>query len=443
MVRMRVGVYGAGYVGIVAAAAFASDRCNVVLTDISKKKIQTLKGGRIPFHEPGLLQLVQDAVRAGNLDFTDSPEYVAATCSIHILTVGTPAQSNGASDESQLISAAQTIGRNVTGDSVIVIKSTAPIGAHRRVLTECQNALHLRGVSHKVAVTVSPEFLRAGSAVTDFLNPDRVVIGGSDRASVEVVQSLYEPFTPVDKFIITDQDTATLIKYAANAMLATRISFMNELAHLAEKIGSNIDDVRRGIGSDPRIGPHYLSAGAGYGGSCLPKDISALLAAAESFSVPLRVIRATAEANDAQLHRVDEKLIHHLGDLTDKVIGIWGLAFKEGTDDTREAPSLSVIDNLLRYPVNIQVYDVKVRTNDVQQLDIEGRIRHCRSTIEAATGVDALLVMNGDQEYLNVALADIASVMRGDLLLDGRNCINPRSVRSAGLTYCGFGRGLC
>jgi len=438
---MRITVYGAGYVGLVAAACFAKSGNQVLAVDPDPDRLASLSRGRVPFLEAGLDELVASGIHAGTLKFSGDPEDAAAHADIHFLAVGTPSAPDGSTDESQLHAAAHAIGRGAVTDVIVVVKSTAPVGAAERVADVVRGEFKSRNVSHTVDIVVNPEFLRAGSAVEDFLHPDRVVIGGDNPAALDRIAQLYTPFTKPDQILTMDAASASLVKYAANAMLATRISFMNELANLSEALGADIDGVRRGLGADPRIGSQYLSPGMGYGGSCLPKDVSSLISAGEASGVTMGVARAVAEANSLQPHRLAEKLERHLGDLSGKTIAVWGIAFKGGTDDLRDAPSKILIDDLLVAGARVRAFDPGA-TNVARTLYKQSpAVEILEGAIDALRGADALAIAADWPEFRNFKPIDIFTSLKTPLVVDGRNLFEPAAMREVGLTYCGVGRG--
>ena len=438
---MKITVYGAGYVGLVAAACFAEAGHDVLTVDPNPDRLQALQEGRVPFVEAGLDALVAKGVTSGRLTFSGDPELAASHGTIHVLAVGTPSSADGSTDESQLIAAAHAIGRGAVGDVVVVVKSTAPVGAAERVVDEVRHEFSQRSVGFQAEVVVNPEFLRAGSAVKDFLEPDRVVVGGDSADAVATVASLYSSFVTPEKIFRMDTASASLVKYAANAMLATRISFMNELANLAEAVGADISEVQRGIGADPRIGDKYLQPGMGYGGSCLPKDVASLIAVGEVAGVTMGVARATAEANTLQVHRLTEKLEHHLGDLAGRSIAVWGLAFKSGTDDMREAPSHTLIEDLLDAGATVRAYDPAAESAARKHYANESDVTILSSAADAIQGADALAIAADWPEFRVVPLAELAAALSERVVVDGRNLIDPKAAAAAGLTYAGIGRG--
>lgn len=435
-------VYGAGYVGLVAAACLAEIGHSVTAVDADATRIDALQKGNVPFHEPGLQEAVRRGVAAGRLRFTTDGTSAAAGAEVAFLAVGTPPAANGATDESQLLAAAAAAGAGATRDLTLVIKSTAPIGAAERALEAARAASKKAGRTCEFSVVVNPEFLRAGHAVHDFMHPDRIVIGGDDEAAVARVAALYEPRFGSEAIITTSLRSAAMIKYAANAMLATRVSFMNELANLAEQVGADIEEVRRGLGSDPRIGSAYLDAGMGFGGSCLPKDAASLLAVARESGVELGVLRATLAANEAQAHRLREKLIRLGGALDGRTIAVWGLAFKEGTDDLRDAPSSILIHDLIAAGARVRAFDPKAGDGARRIYQGSEFVTICESADEALAGAYALAITAGWPEFREVSPAQISAALSGALVVDGRNIFDPMEMAAAGLRYSGIGRGL-
>jgi UDPglucose 6-dehydrogenase len=438
---MKITVYGAGYVGLVAAACFAESGNEVLAVDPDPKRLASLQAGRVPFLEAGLDELVAKGISTKRLTFSGDPEAAAGFSGMHFLAVGTPSSSDGSTDESQLIAAAHAIGRGATGDVVVVVKSTAPVGAAERIIDEVRHEFAQRSVTYSAEVVVNPEFLRAGSAVKDFFEPDRVVVGGESSSAVAAVASLYTPFVTTEKILIMDAASASLVKYAANAMLATRVSFMNELANLAEALGADIEGVRRGLGGDPRIGSQYLNPGMGYGGSCLPKDVASLIAVGEVAGVTMGVARAAAEANDVQPHRMTDKLERHLGDLAGRTIAVWGIAFKAGTDDMRDAPSRILISDLLTAGATIRAFDPAAGEGAAALYAKEPGVQIVASAEEALKGSDALAIAADWPEFRAISPETIVAALHEPLVVDGRNIFNPAVMRTAGVTYCGVGRG--
>jgi len=439
---MKISVIGTGYVGLVTGACLADVGNDVVCVDIDERKVATLRSGGIPIHEPGLEGLVRANVEAGRLRFTSDVQDSVRHGQVQFIAVGTPAGEDGSADLQHVLAAAGDIARFMSADKVVINKSTVPVGTGRRVSQVIRDELDKRGAPHRFAVVSNPEFLKEGAAIGDFMRPDRIVIGAEDERAIRVMRQLYAPFERNRaKLMVMDIESAELTKYAANAMLATRISFMNELALLAERVGANIDDVRLGIGSDPRIGSHFLYAGCGYGGSCFPKDVKALLRTAVDAGSPLRVVAAVEEANAAQKRVLVDKIVARFGPtLSGLSFGIWGLAFKPDTDDMREAPSLVVIDELLQRGATIRAYD-PVASLEAQRL-LNGRpgITFAGRAMEAAEGADAAIIVTEWKEFRSPDLQRLKEVLKQPVVLDGRNILDPTQVREAGLEYLGVGR---
>jgi UDPglucose 6-dehydrogenase len=439
---MKISVIGTGYVGLVTGACLADVGNDVVCVDIDERKVATLRSGGIPIHEPGLEGLVRANVEAGRLRFTSDVQDSVRHGQVQFIAVGTPAGEDGSADLQHVLAAAGDIARFMSADKVVINKSTVPVGTGRRVSQVIRDELDKRGAPHSFAVVSNPEFLKEGAAIGDFMRPDRIVIGAEDERAIRVMRQLYAPFERNRaKLMVMDIESAELTKYAANAMLATRISFMNELALLAERVGANIDDVRLGIGSDPRIGSHFLYAGCGYGGSCFPKDVKALLRTAVDAGSPLRVVAAVEEANAAQKRVLVDKIVARFGPtLSGLSFGIWGLAFKPDTDDMREAPSLVVIEELLQRGATIRAYD-PVASLEAQRL-LKGRpgITFAGRAMEAAEGADAAIIVTEWKEFRSPDLQRLKEVLKQPVVLDGRNILDPTQVREAGLEYLGVGR---
>lgn len=435
-------VYGAGYVGLVAAACLAEAGHSVTAVDVNPLRVAALGRGELPFHEPGLSELLARGIATGKLRFTSDGVAAAAGAEAIFLAVGTPAAPSGATDETQLIAAAAAAGAGATQDATLVIKSTAPIGAAERALEAAQHAATEHGSSCTFSVVVNPEFLRAGHAVHDFQQPDRVVIGGDEAVAVERIAALYGSFVADEKIVRTGLRSAAMIKYAANAMLATRVSFMNELANLAERVDADIEEIRRGIGGDPRIGAAYLEAGMGFGGSCLPKDAASLISVAEGLGVELGVIRATISANELQPHRLLEKLVRLGGPLQGRQISVWGLAFKDGTDDLRDAPSSVLIHDLLASGARISAYDPQAGESAQQLYQGEAAVTIYATAAEALNGAHALVITAGWPEFRSADLTKMAKELSSKIVVDGRNLFDPHAMAAAGLKYSGIGRGL-
>ena len=442
---MKLTVIGSGYVGLVTGACLADVGNHVLCIDIDKLKVARLNAGEVPIHEPGLDEVVARNRQAGRLEFTSDYDRAVAYCDIFFIAVGTPTEEDGSADVRHVESAARELGQRLKRKALVVVKSTVPVGTHALVANALREELAVRKQVIDFAVASNPEFLKEGAAVADFMYPDRIVIGTDDAAAIATLTELYAPFNRNrDRLIVLDSRSSELAKYAANAMLATRISFMNEMARLAEKLGADIERVRHAIGADPRIGPSFLYAGAGYGGSCFPKDVRALLAMARENVLPARVLSAVHEVNEEQKHVLTAKLRDALGgDLRERVIAVWGLAFKPNTDDVREAPALVLIRDAVAAGATVRAYDPQAReTAQAALADERRRITFCDSAEAACSGADALVVVTEWLEFRSPDFAALAMQLRARVLIDGRNLYDPRTVRAAGLHYEGIGRGL-
>jgi UDPglucose 6-dehydrogenase len=440
---MKVTVVGTGYVGLVSGACLAEVGNDVLCMDVNPEKIRILEAGDIPIFEPGLLEMVRRNVAAGRLRFTTDVSRAVHHGTIQFIAVGTPPDEDGSADMQYVLAAARSIGRLMTDYKVVVDKSTVPVGTADKVRAAIADELQQRGVNTPYAVVSNPEFLKEGAAVEDFMRPDRIVVGASDEQAILLMRALYAPFQRNhERLIVTDVRSAELTKYAANAMLATRISFMNELANLAEKLGADIEMVRQGIGSDPRIGYHFLYPGCGYGGSCFPKDVKALIKTASSDGdLDLRVLTAVEEANDAQKHVLSRKVKQRLGeDLTGRHFAIWGLAFKPNTDDMREAPSLTLIADLLAAGATITAYDPVAMHEAQRVLGENDRITYATNPNDALTNADALVIVTEWKEFRSPDFELIKQRLKQPLIVDGRNLYDPALVRAMGLDYLAIGR---
>ncbi|MFC1543924.1 UDP-glucose dehydrogenase family protein [Gemmatimonadota bacterium] len=432
---MRVGVIGTGYVGLVVGACLAETGNHVVCADIDETKIEILRKGKSPIYEPGLEPLLQHNRSEGRLEFTTDVGDCVERSEVIFIAVGTPMGANGNPDLSFVLSAAETIGRHLNDEKVIVTKSTVPVGTTERVRAEI--ARHTTAPFH---VCSNPEFLKEGASVEDFMRPDRIIVGVDSDKARAAMEDLYAPFVRGgNPIIVMDIPSAEMTKYAANAMLATRISFMNQIAALCEVTGADINQVRRGIGSDPRIGPDFLYAGAGYGGSCFPKDMRALVHTGESFGLDLSVPRAAEAWNQTQKEVVFRKVTAELGnDLSGKRIAVWGLAFKAGTDDVRDAVSLTVIPLLLDAGAEVAAHDPRAAEAAGGVLPKETVF--ARDEYEACENADALLVLTEWLQYRRPDLARIKTLMRHPLIVDGRNLFELEKMAALGFTYLSIGR---
>ncbi len=432
---MKIAVIGTGYVGLVAGACFADTGNDVYCVDIDPQKIDALKRGEIPIYEPGLDTLVKRGLAEKRLHFTTSTPEAVQHSEIIFMAVGTPPLPNGDPDLRYLQTAAEEVGRAMNGSKVVVNKSTVPIGSHETVASWIQ--AHSQ---YPVDVVSNPEFLKEGTAVDDFLNPDRVVIGTFRQETYEKMAELYAPFVRQGNPVLwMDPVSAEITKYACNAFLATRISFMNEMARLCEKVGGDVEEVRRGMSSDVRIGKHFLYAGVGYGGSCFPKDVQALLATGRRQGVELGVVAAAEEANAFQKKHLATRVLEQFGpNLSGRTFGVWGLAFKPDTDDMREAPSLTIISDLLAAGARIRAFDPVAMPNARRVL--ENRVEFCQGAFQAAEGCDALILVTEWNEFRHVDLDRLKATLKAPVVFDGRNLWNPDSLRAKGFTYTGIGR---
>lgn len=439
---MKITVVGTGYVGLVSGACLAEMGNDVLCLDLDPEKIRILKEGGIPIHEPGLDRVVTRNVSAGRLHFTTDVQEAVQFGTIQFIAVGTPPDEDGSADLQYVLAAARAIGRHMTDYKVIVDKSTVPVGTADKVKAAVQAELDARGEVIPYSIVSNPEFLKEGAAVDDFMRPDRIVVGAEDERAIFLMKALYAPFQRNhEKILIMDLRSAELTKYAANAMLATRISFMNELALLAETLGADIELVRQGIGSDPRIGYHFLYAGCGYGGSCFPKDVKALIKTGTDAGHALRVLNAVEDANDAQKLVLVDKIVAQFGeDLSGRRFALWGLAFKPNTDDMREAPSRVIIAELFKRGATVTAYD-PVAMNEARRIfGDEPRLRYAERPMQALEDADALVIVTEWKEFRSPDFDAIKARLKSALVFDGRNLFDPVMPRKAGLTYFSIGR---
>ena len=439
---MKITVVGAGYVGLVTGACMAEMGSHVMCLDVDAGKIERLQRGEIPIHEPGLEALVQRNAAAGRLQFTTDVALAVGHGTLQFIGVGTPPDEDGSADLKYVLAAAENIGRHMTDYKVIVDKSTVPVGTADQVRATVARVLAERGVQLDFAVVSNPEFLKEGAAVEDFMRPDRIVVGSDDDRATHLMHAVYAPFMRNhDKLVVMDVRSAEFTKYAANAMLATRISFMNELALLADRVGADIEWVRRGIGSDRRIGSHFLYPGTGYGGSCFPKDVKALIRTAGQNGLELDVLGAVERANERQKRVLVDRVVQRFGeDLTGRTFALWGLAFKPETDDMREAPSRVIVHELARRGAAVQAYD-PVATAEARRVlgDVPG-LRFTNHQTEALEGADALLIVTEWKEFRNPDLETVRAKLKQPVVFDGRNLWDPAYVRGHGFEYQGIGR---
>jgi len=441
---MKISVIGTGYVGLVTGACLADVGNDVLCVDVNPRKVEQLRRGDVPIHEPGLEPVVERSMRAGRLHFTTSYDEAVAHADAIFIAVGTPSGEDGSADLSHVVNCAQELGRRLQRDSLVIVKSTVPVGTNDIVRDAIERELKQRGVAFGVRTASNPEFLKEGFAVADFMKPDRIIVGvhDQDHRSIETLREMYAPFNRNrDRLVVMAVRSAEFTKYAANCMLAVRISFMNELANLAEKLGVDIEHVRQGIGSDPRIGPQFLYAGAGFGGSCFPKDLRALIHTADGQGQACDILRAAVEVNARQRRVLAEKVGRHFGgDLKGRTIALWGLAFKANTDDMREASSLAVIEELTRAGARVVAYDPVAMPNACVQIGDNKKVTMAGSAREAVEGADALVVLTEWLEFRSPDFAWLAKTLGSKSLFDGRNLYDPATVRAAGLTYYGIGR---
>ncbi len=439
---MKVTVVGTGYVGLVSGACLAEMGNHVVGLDVDAAKIALLEAGGMPIHEPGLDRVVARNVAAGRLSFTTDVAAAVAHGTLQFIAVGTPPDEDGSADLQYVLAAARNIGRHMNDYKVIVDKSTVPVGTADKVRAAVAEVLAERGAATGFAVVSNPEFLKEGAAVDDFMRPDRIIVGADDEGAIRLMRELYAPFQRNhDKLVVMDLRSAELTKYAANAMLATRISFMNEMALLAERVGADIEQVRLGIGSDPRIGFDFLYAGCGYGGSCFPKDVKALIHTADASGRALQVLRAVESANDAQKRVLVEKITRRFGDdLAGRRFALWGLAFKPNTDDMREAPSRVLIDELLARGAVVQAYDPVAMDEARRVLPVSPSLGFAASAMDTLQDADALVIVTEWKEFRSPDFARIRRALRQPLIFDGRNMFVPAVVEAAGIEYHPIGR---
>jgi UDPglucose 6-dehydrogenase len=440
---MKITVIGTGYVGLVGAACLAEVGNHVLGLDVNPEKIRILKEGGIPIHEPGLLEIVRRNVENGRLSFTTNIEEAVHFGEVQFIAVGTPPDEDGSADLQYVTEAARNIGRFMTSEKVIVDKSTVPIGTGDKVKAAVAEELKKRNVDIHYSVVSNPEFLKEGAAVEDFMRPDRIVIGTEDSKAIEVMKQVYAPFQRNhERLVVTNLRSAELIKYAANSMLATRISFMNELANLAEIVGADIEMVRQGIGSDPRIGYHFLYPGCGYGGSCFPKDVKALIKTAKDVAgFDLKLLKAVEEVNDLQKYVLPKKIKKQFGDnLKGKHFALWGLAFKPNTDDMREASSRVLIGELIKAGATITAYDPVAMDEARRIFKDEKHLSFVDTQDDALKNADALIIVTEWTEFRSPDFALIKSSLKSPFIFDGRNLYDPKAVRALGFEYFPIGR---
>jgi UDPglucose 6-dehydrogenase len=441
---MNVTIFGTGYVGLVTGTCFAETGNHVVCMDVDADKIDRLRRGEVPIYEPGLGEMLERNVAAGRLEFTTDVAEAVAHGLFQVIAVGTPQDEDGSADLQYVLAVASSIGRHMDEYRVIIDKSTVPVGTADRVRETIAAELAAREAAVEFDVVSNPEFLKEGAAVSDFMKPDRIIVGTDNPRTAELLRALYDPFTRNrDRLLMMDIRSAELTKYAANAMLATKISFMNELANIAERCGADIEQVRKGIGSDPRIGYHFIYPGVGYGGSCFPKDVAALVRSANDMDYPPRLLEAVDEVNDRQKLRLFEKIHRHFeGDLAGRTVAVWGLAFKPNTDDMREAPSRTLMEALWAAGARVRAYD-PVASREAARLypDRADRFDLCSSAMEALEGADAVAIVTEWNEFRSPDFERIRETLASPAIFDGRNLYDPVLLTRLGFHYYAIGRG--
>jgi UDPglucose 6-dehydrogenase len=439
---MKLAVVGSGYVGLVTGACFAEMGNEVICVDNNEVKIKLLKDGIIPIYEPGLDDMVKRNASEGRLSFTLDLKSAVELSQIIFIAVGTPPEEDGSADLKYVLAVARDIAEHMNEPKIVVNKSTVPVGTADQVRKEIQSILDNRSSNLTFDVVSNPEFLKEGAAIEDFMKPDRVIIGVGSEVAGEVLRELYTPFNMNnDRVIVMSVRSAEMTKYAANAMLATRISFMNEVALLCEKLGADVAEVRQGIGSDSRIGYKFIYPGVGYGGSCFPKDVKALIHMAKKAGVEPKVMTAVEDRNDLQKHVLVDKVKAHFGqDLTGKTFAVWGLAFKPQTDDIREAPSLVIIEGLLKAGARVAVYDPVAMQEAKRRLGEPEGLSYVINQYDVLKNADALLLVTEWHQFRHPDFTKVKSLLKTPVIFDGRNQYDPEHLKSLGFTYCGIGR---
>jgi UDPglucose 6-dehydrogenase len=439
---MNVTIYGTGYVGLVTGACLADAGHHVLCMDVDQAKIEALKNGIIPIYEPGLEEIVKENLRIGQLLFTTDVAEAVAFSEIHFIAVGTPPDENGSADLQYVRAVARNVATHMQAPKIIITKSTVPVGTSDLVKETVLGVLKERGEILDFSVASNPEFLKEGSAVADFQKPDRIIIGtGSERVKA-VMQELYAPFNRNhDRLVFMDIRSAELTKYAANAMLATKISFMNEIANIAEILGADVEQVRRGIGSDPRIGYQFIYPGCGYGGSCFPKDVQALFRTADQEGYHSRILRAVEDVNAAQKEKLFQLITRHYGDVSGKTFALWGLAFKPRTDDMREAPSRVLMEALWDAGATVQAYDPEAMDETQRIYGVNQRLKLMGTKESVLAGADALVICTEWQHFRAPDFNFIKAQLKDPVIFDGRNLYDPANMSAKGFTYYAIGRG--
>lgn len=437
---MKIAVVGTGYVGLVSGACFADVGIDVTCVDIDQKKIENLKKGIMPIYEPGLEEIVHRNYKSGRLHFSTDLGEAIQGAEVAFIAVGTPPGEDGSADLKYVLAVADEIGRKMTDYIVVATKSTVPVTTGEKVRLAIQGALEKRDSSLPFAVASNPEFLKEGAAVEDFLKPDRIVIGVDDDRAEEIMQRLYKPFQlSGDRIIYMDIPSAEMTKYAANAMLATKISFMNDIANLCELVGADANMVRKGIGTDPRIGNKFIYPGVGYGGSCFPKDVKAIIKTAKQYGYNLRVLQSVEDVNEDQKHVLAAKVKAHFGeDLSGKTFAIWGLSFKPNTDDMREAPAAVIIDELREAGAKVKAYD-PVAMEEAKAHYIFDKVTYCKDAYEALVDADALLLVTEWSEFRIPSWDVVGKLLKSKVVFDGRNIYDKKYLENLGFVHYGIG----
>ena len=436
---MRVSVFGSGYVGLVAAVCFADVGNDVICVDIDENKINSLKNGVVPIYEPGLEEYLKRNVSEDRIEFTTDIKSAVEKSKVIFIAVGTPPDEDGSADLTHVLDVAKSIGTYMNEFKVVVNKSTVPVGTAEKVTKEIK-----KHTKHDVAVVSNPEFLKEGAAVNDFMKPDRVVIGTSNEEAAEIMRNLYMPFVRTGKpIIVMDEKSAEITKYAANSMLATKISFMNDIANLCDKVGADIEMVRKGIGSDVRIGPYFIFPGTGYGGSCFPKDVKAIIKTAEENNYELKILKSVEEVNNKQKTVLLDKVLKYFnGNIKNKVFAMWGLSFKPSTDDMREAPSIEMINELIKHGAKIQAHD-PAALNEAKRIfedKIDKEIFLFEKRYDSLENTDGLIIMTEWNEFREPDFYLIKESLKSHVIFDGRNLYQPKRLRKIGLDYFCIGR---
>ncbi|WP_323064734.1 UDP-glucose/GDP-mannose dehydrogenase family protein [Aeromonas jandaei] len=439
---MKVTIFGTGYVGLVQAAVLAEVGHQICCIDVDEGRIAALRQSQIPFYEPGLAPLVESHLASGRLHFSTDPAVGVEHADLLLIAVGTPADEDGSADLQHVLAVADTIGQLMSRPKLVVTKSTVPVGTAQQVRQHIQAQLAKRGVALECDVAANPEFLKEGAAVSDCMRPDRIIIGCDSEAALEQLRALYAPFNRNhDRIVVMDLRSAELTKYAANAMLATRISFMNEMAALAEELGADIEAVRQGMGADPRIGYHFLYPGCGYGGSCFPKDIQSLLHTARRVDCDTPLLAAVEQVNQRQQRKMAERLLSHFGpDLRGRMFALWGLAFKPGTDDMREAPSRPLLAAIWAAGGRVQAFDPKAMARARELYGERPDLQFCAAQEDALEGADALLICTEWQSFRVPDFARMKSLLASPVIIDGRNLYDPVRLHQQGFYYYAIGR---